>query len=103
MASLGDGSAVPGLAGLAISADDEEARLARTSLRQLRSADADAAIARRAAAARPAERIELVAALGDRGASGHADVVLAAARDDGQLAAKVLYSQSKQLKPFLDR
>jgi HEAT repeat protein len=80
--SVGDGSAVPELARLAVSPDDEEASLARASLRRLRSDDADAAIARNAAAAAPPERLELIAALGDRGASGHADVVLAAARDD---------------------
>jgi HEAT repeat protein len=86
LGSLGDGSAVPGLGRMAASPDGEEATLARASLRRLRSADADAAIARRAATAAPSERLELIAALGDRGASGHADVVLAAARDaDGRV------------------
>ncbi|MHC4421947.1 MAG: HEAT repeat domain-containing protein, partial [Planctomycetota bacterium] len=79
--SLGDGSAVPELGRLAVSPDDEEASLARASLRRLGSDDADTAIARGVATAAPSERIELIAALGDRGASGHADVVLAAARD----------------------
>ncbi|MHC4901608.1 MAG: family 16 glycoside hydrolase [Planctomycetota bacterium] len=79
--SLGDGTAVPGLSRLAVSSDEQDAALARASLRELRSDNADAAIARRVAAAGPAERIELIAALGDRGASAHTDVVLATARD----------------------
>jgi HEAT repeat protein len=94
---LGDGSAVTGLGRLAASPDDKDASLARASLRRLRSDDADAAIARRVATVGPAERIELIAALGDRGASAHADVVLATARDDEADVRKASFAALEQI------
>ncbi|MHC4217080.1 MAG: family 16 glycoside hydrolase [Planctomycetota bacterium] len=79
--TLGNGSAVTGLARIAASSDEQDAALARESLRRLRSDDADAGIARAIAMARPDVRVELIGALGDRGAFAHAEAVIATARD----------------------
>jgi HEAT repeat protein len=95
--ALGDGTAVTELGLLTISPDEEDAALARASLRQLRSDNADAAVASRVYAAGPAERIELIAALGDRGASAQAEVVLVAARDPDAEVRRASFAALEQI------
>jgi HEAT repeat protein len=81
LAKLGAAADVPMLAKRAAATSGDEQAAARFALGNIRGTDVDPAILQAIPGAEPKEKVELIRALGERGATTGAEVLLAAAAD----------------------